>query len=275
MARAVVRKIYNRTNRRHTKSPSEQLPQRLWLVDCTKREITDWSADKSYLALSYLWGNSHTALQSMNREAKMRLLVNRELPQTIEDAIQAVLGLKHQFLWVDMICVSPEDKHHQIQQMHLIYENAIASIVTLDSPNADFGIYGISRPRCYKQISKKIKNFSLISVPPSIQAMCQASEWVRRGWTYQDALLSSRCIFFTRFEAYFTCREGTRRESIVASAPLQGAIGPQLLGASVPYIPGERDPSDILLGAFVLSFDLYKQRHLSYEQDTLSAYKGI
>jgi hypothetical protein len=42
----------------------------------------------------------------------------------------------------------------------------------------------------------------------------QSSAWITRGWTYQEAVLSRRCLFFTDEQVYFVCKQMTCCEAI-------------------------------------------------------------
>jgi hypothetical protein len=52
----------------------------------------------------------------------------------------------------------------------------------------------------------------------TLKQQISASKWVTRAWTYQEAILSPRCIYFTQHQVYFECNVDQRCESIVDSS---------------------------------------------------------
>ncbi|PMD50907.1 uncharacterized protein K444DRAFT_495410, partial [Hyaloscypha bicolor E] len=126
-------------------------------------------------------------------------------PQTIEDAMSAVRNLGQRYLWVDRFCIwQSENKHLQIQNMDQIYRNALTTIVAADADGAESGLRGVSCPR-RAQFSLHTNAGILVSTFPHVSHPLLSSTWVTRGWTYQEALLSRSCLFFTENQVYFAC----------------------------------------------------------------------
>ena len=50
-----------------------------------------------------------------------------------------------------------------------------------------------------------IGNARLVTVLPTLQQQIDRSKWATRAWTYQEAVLSPRNIYFTHDQVYFAC----------------------------------------------------------------------
>ena len=48
---------------------------------------------------------------------------------------------------------------------------------------------------------------------PSLKTSIKSAFWHSRGWTFQEYMLSSRCLVFTRNQVYFTSRDGQCSEA--------------------------------------------------------------
>ena len=173
-----------------------------------------------YLALSYVWGKRHTA-QSVHdatlRTGSPNLGVN--LPLTIEDAILVVQKSGYRYLWVDRYCIQQHDnieKQHQIRQMANIYSNAVATICALGA-HSNTGIAGVSALR-KSQYRFQSQNYVLVKClwpEAQLQYHLQNSTWATRGWTFQEPLLSKRCLFFTPEAVILVCHKSTLGEALV------------------------------------------------------------
>lgn len=101
-------------------------------------------ARKHNVALSYVWG------QVTIHRIKNGVLP-RSLPRTIEDAIELTLALGYHYIWVDQVCIDPDDatkKHGQIRSMGRIYGEAELTLVAASGDDAHHGLPGVaSHPR--------------------------------------------------------------------------------------------------------------------------------
>ncbi|KAF1997496.1 heterokaryon incompatibility, partial [Amniculicola lignicola CBS 123094] len=126
-------------------------------------------------------------------------------PRTLEQAILVARELDILYLWIDSICIDQDDrvaKSEQISIMDRIYEGAAVTIVALDGENADSGLPGVTDdpPRMVQEYinpNNEVQSSILLSRCPSFQAQLDNSVWMKRGWTYQEGMLSSCCLFFT------------------------------------------------------------------------------
>ncbi|KAH8707084.1 heterokaryon incompatibility protein-domain-containing protein, partial [Phaeosphaeriaceae sp. PMI808] len=234
-----------------------------------------------YFALSYVWGvpkpntETHGAISPYSTQ-----LLRAELPQVIQDAIQVVKNLREvgqRYLWVDKFCIDQnnlKDKHHQIKSMDAVYENAVATIVAASGDGADCGLPGVGPVPRSPQPTACTNGKRLVSTLPHVSIALKDTIWMSRGWTYQEAMLSRRCIVFTDLQVYFICRKSTQCEAMNKHDSLR-APGDELPSAlfeprvlSGPRIKG-------VLELFSDHVSQYTKRRLTQETDALDAFKGI
>ena len=160
--------------------------------------------------------------------------------------------------------------------MGLVYESALATIVAVAGSDSEYGLPGVSRARRtppYVKTRFGILRTTLCHMSHHISR----SVWVTRGWTYQEAFLSRRCLFFTEDQVYFACKASTCCESVLQSPlsqsdPSHEALDPGLmkLNSQVSCQIMRRKRPEL---ADHLSE--YTSRSLSYDTDGLNAFKGF
>ncbi|KHE83158.1 HET-domain-containing protein [Neurospora crassa] len=184
-------------------------------IDCTTRNIVDLRPGDSYIALSYVWGNQPLV------ENKGSRVLPTHAPKVIEDAMIVVKELGQQYLWVDQYCINQhddQDKHAQIKNMDRIYEGSYATIVAFSGVDSSSGLPGVSGTPRMPQHRFTSSKVTLLGFTPSITRQSfEASIWMKRGWTFQEALLSRRLLIFTQEQVYFVCSRGWWVESSTPS----------------------------------------------------------
>ncbi|RAK95542.1 HET domain-containing protein, partial [Aspergillus ibericus CBS 121593] len=256
-------------------------PFALKVIDCQTRKILPLKPDWDYYALSYVWGPPRPEDIIDGTQGRQKTLPARVHP-SIEDAITVVKNLGGRYLWIDKYCINQDDaqeKHDQISRMDLIYSGAYATIIAAGSDITQSGLPGVGTvPRLHQPqaVSGKTR---LVSTLPSIRQALTRSPWITRGWTFQEVILSRRCLFFTDYQVYFMCSEATHCESTIISQPLKhtsyNVLDPDRfthLGAGdakyyswMPPRPWE----------FRTHLTHYSSRNLSYESDAINAFRGI
>lgn len=258
-------------------------PRGARVIDCTTREIVDLVANMQYLALSYVWGNPLTsqAVQALSVKGQsVRLIENA--PQTIEDAITVTKRLGYNFLWIDRYCIPQHnhaEKKDQIDQMASIYSYAIATICATGE-DANSGLYGVSKDR---KLQHKVISRGLVKCPwPEfhIREHLKVSKWSTRGWTYQEPLLSKKCLFFTPETVVQVCHTRTFEEAISVEYNLTSCftnrtvvLSSSLFMARLPLCMSVLLPRSQL--AFTQAVQQYQKRDFSYDSDSLDAFEGF
>jgi len=242
------------------------------VIDCWTRKIVPLTEGSVYLALSYVWGKGTQDL-AMQQEMQDGDLPS-SVPHTIEDALFVVRQLGRRYLWVDRYCIwTSEDKHTQIQNMNHIYQGALTTIVALHSENAASGLPGVSLSR-NEQFRLQTNVGMVVSTFPHLSYQIFRSSWATRGWTYQEALLSQSCIFFSGDQVYFACKQNLESEAVRQSGSGRQleALAPRLLN----YDEHLRfKMANVNTSVFHEHIKAYTRRSLSFDSDALNAFRGI
>lgn len=176
------------------------------VIDCHSEPLVveekDWG--ETYAALSYVWGTSPEDLE--------------EWPKTVRDAVTVTKELGVRYLWVDRLCINqsdPDEKANLISRMTTIYEEASFTIVAAAGSGASFGLPGVgSTPRKPQPKYVLDSGNTLLSMLPDPRRDILEAEYWKRGWTYQEGVLSNRRIVFTENQVYWECRCMATHESV-------------------------------------------------------------
>jgi hypothetical protein len=247
----------------------------LRVIDVVQRSVVQTPPNCEYLTLSYVWGTAYhqkmRALKSNISELGHRgALSSPRLPKTIEDAIQACVYMIQQYLWVDALCIlqdDPEEKNSEILAMGDIYSGAILTIVASSGLHADSGLPGVSSVPRLEQFGAYLGGVELIELLPGIQSTVDCSVWNTRGWTFQERLLSKRCLYFTPSQVFFRCSKGLWSED-----PCRDTSDG--FGKYTPFQPLNLKTLEHPLREFAGRACDYNMRDLSNDSDALNAFNG-
>lgn len=254
----------------HANSQSGQI-NGLRLIDVTAMCIVRAPENCRYLALSYVWGKPDGIILQATRanisalETKGALL-KTQLPKTINNAIQVCEELGEPFLWVDSLCIIQDDselKHELIDAMDQIYSSAVLTIVAAGGDHADSGLPGVQQVRRTSQYTATVQGLHLMNVLPEMVETVGRSTWNTRGWTYQEWMLSPRCLYFTPLQVYYQCE----REAMYEDACF--ALGTSTLSRQQGSQPRSLDDM------YTQVVGDYTQRTLTYQSDIFNAFQGI
>ena len=256
----------------------------------SKRERTLRAAD--FVALSYVWGPPIpkapyiTTLENIlihrNPDGLARCL--DLLPQAVRDAIDLVRRLGFRYLWVDALCIVQNSERSwklNASVMDLIYSNAILTICAADGANSKTGLEAYKATSIAKDqhptSSAKYQNTAVCA--PGVRLMVshlaetsiRNSAWNSRAWTFQERLLSRRCLIFAEGRVFFQCRATTMSEDIVAEP--EGAGWSLDLVQAPPRMLRELDTRSFWV--YTNCVYLYSSRALTKQKDILAAFNGV
>ena len=242
------------------------------LIDVNRRCVVETQANCQFVALSYVWGRHPDPTKLFaTRSNRERLKIDGslselDLPKTVEDAIEACRQLGEDYLWIDRFCIIQddfEDKGHQIRAMAAIYSLAKFALIITDG-DSDSGIAGISRERTQTQMREQISGFAFISEPAEWREIIGGgSVWSTRGWTYQEAILPHRKLYFSESQAFFECATHVADER---GAVQQAMYSPHGLNGQ---------PWHNLYYTFYTHLALYRGRSLTNPDDVYNAIDGV
>jgi hypothetical protein len=262
----------------------------IYLIDVKNNRIVKGRSDLVYVALSYVWGGTEIFKSTMNNvEILMQhnglLKYEQNIPQLIKDAIQFTKNIGIRYIWIDALCIVQDDvssKHQQIRQMDIIYSHATLTLVTIHAVNTLSSIHGVrtgtrSQPRAIELVD----GVKLVTVPNSeLTDFTKISVHTSRGWTFQEQVLSTRCLHLGEKQAFFQCLTTIQSEiseedrvafsNLYALNPLAGEAmysDPDPLGVYPDWYP--------CIELYQFSVKRYLGRQLTYESDILPAFAGM
>ncbi|KAH8677945.1 heterokaryon incompatibility protein-domain-containing protein [Xylariales sp. PMI_506] len=252
----------------------------LRVVNVKTRRIGQAQRGCRYAALSYVWGAQQNASLEFTKS------VGSDVPATIDDTIDLTKSLGLEYLWVDRYCIRQghkQEKHDQIQQMDLIFQNAEVTIVAAAGADPTFGLPGAGRTTRKRQPQGQVGKYNLVSSMRAPLIVVQGSVWATRAWTYQEAVCSRRCLIFTEEQVHFECRQVHCRETINADlAPAKhnffhksvaGGSRSSGGGGMMEVVSGlsrSLSPKDLRV-----HINAYSRRRLTYESDALNGLLGV
>ena len=208
---------------------------------------------------------TRAAFTSMTKENGLQASA---MPQTIEDAMSVCSQLEFDYLWVDRLCIiqdDQEDRTSQIAAMGDIYSSTSLVLIVAYGNNMDFGIPGVSRPRPSVQRHVEVAGLQVTNIVEDPWED-ELAKWSTRGWTYQEAILARRRLYFTNRRAYFEC--GT-------SCCHEDAYNPETRLLTYASHRFSQEGETSRFETFARHLLYYSTRNLSYHSDVYHAFTGI
>lgn len=276
-------------NHRHTSCRNGEMtsrtPKGIFLVDTDRWSLFQVSDPQtyqaSYVAMSYVWGNSNQPQLSstvLGEWLQPGNLKNVPVPETIKDAIYLTAALGYRYLWVDSLCIvqdQPAMRHQQIAQMHLIYHNAVFTIIAANASSCGEGLHGVSIGES-RLIGRGLWNFTntkIMKIPAEPRYILEASTWRTRGWTFQEELCSRRALIFLPNIVMFSCLERTWREDVhLEDEKTEVSCGRML---SVINVTQRGLPQYEIVSMFRDLVNQYTNRTLTRVDDIENAFAGV
>ncbi|KAK1750458.1 heterokaryon incompatibility protein-domain-containing protein [Echria macrotheca] len=249
-------------------------------IDNARLVVTTSNQAPPYVALSYVWGGVASIKTTLSNFTHLRQKgaldgVYAQLPRVVRDAITLVRGLGLGHLWVDVLCVVQDDytnKPIMLSHMGRIYSWALLTIVAACGSDAADGLVGVA-PGSRSPIltlTTPLEGVDVLGRPPALADMLRVSQYETRGWTFQERVLSTRCLYISDQQMYFQCRATIEQEDGFYSGSVS-SVNP-LLSSATQFTTTTRYD---LFETYMLLVKLYSQRQLTYECDVLDAFQGI
>ncbi|KAF2125639.1 HET-domain-containing protein [Dothidotthia symphoricarpi CBS 119687] len=257
------------------------LPKHFKLIDIDKMCIVDASESHRFVAFSYVW-SVHGGVRSLqlvqsniDQLSQPGGLELHQLPEQIFDAILLCKELNEHWIWIDRLCIVQDDevsKQVQIDAMDAIYGRATFTLVAAVDPSKAVGLPGVQgRPRAsFLDNDTRLYNAEGCKIDLNFFVAVDDSNWNMRGWTFQERLLSKRCIYITKYQVYFTCSHVLIQEELGKFSRKDDHIISPPSHFSVPAIHELRTKRSYLDCACH-----YTARNLSYASDIEKAFTGV
>ncbi|KAF2117694.1 heterokaryon incompatibility protein-domain-containing protein [Lophiotrema nucula] len=266
------------------------------LIDVVNNKLVDGTNIERYVALSYVWGgwgganvflgsthSHHVVMRTGEFPLGAFQLQDKRLPKTIKQAMDLTRSIGEKYLWCDALCVTQEESEasnrvrvRQISQMDKIYSRAVFTIVVLSGKHGDEMIPGVQRGsrQPIVTVSRPDVGLAFIARTPDVGLLAKDTVYQSRAWTFQEQLLSRRCLFITESQVYFNCTVGCFREDEdVFSRLTSTSLPPQPTVSASTLWPMLQNSDPVQLYYKIVTD--YTTRKLTKHTDVLNAFQGI
>ncbi|KAK6853594.1 heterokaryon incompatibility protein [Apiospora arundinis] len=191
-----------------------------------------------FVTLSHCWGNPEKTpmleLKPYNIVAftdPTKGIRKEQLPQNFKDAVDVAILLKAQYIWIDSLCILQDGEEFKTegQFMHLVYRNSYCNLAAAASGDCEGGFF---RER------QKVDKFGGDIVETSETSVFGRGRWrvfpsevwsdhllmdplYRRGWVFQERMLSPRILHFASGQVFWDCASTTACEVLPGGLPWQ------------------------------------------------------
>ncbi|KAG6239962.1 hypothetical protein E4U25_000116 [Claviceps purpurea] len=249
----------------------------MYLIDCVERRLVHAKSTDRYATLSYVWGSAdprHSSpegqaqLLKSNIDAYQLTIPEKDIPQTILDAIWLTkkLGIRH--LWVDRLCIVHDDEKDRMEHVeHMAYVlcNAYMAIIAAHG-DVNTGILPLDPRRPIRTPKQG---------PREHGELLQTSKWNSRAWTLQERIYARRAVFFFEDAMTWECHcdlwQGGATNVMKTPKGKKSACTNRLSNSVFAY---RHSPWPDLDEYARLVMD-YSVRRVTLVDDTLMAFAGI
>ncbi|KAH7073827.1 heterokaryon incompatibility protein-domain-containing protein [Paraphoma chrysanthemicola] len=240
-----------------------------------------------YACLSHCWGEIQPLRTTSMPKGTLMDYKQRirwdDLPKTFQDAITVTRKVGVQYIWIDSLCIIQDDaKDWQIQSalMAEIYQNAVVTIAGSASSGAYQGLFReadpvhIDRPFSGDPVPNILEKVRTRKALPHSAAELPL---MKRGWVFQERLLSSRYLHFGPNELIWECME--RLVCECGTLSFEAAYSSRWLGPKGRMNPVSlsvlKDVPNGVSDTWQAAVADYSGMKLSYPEDIFPAISGI
>lgn len=262
--------------------PSPQL----FLVDVRKNCLVQSTTKARYVALSYVWSKdeslklSTSNIVSLQQPGALRV-ARPPIASVIAEAMHIVEKIGETYLWVDALCIVQDDNGMTsglVDSMDQVYGYAVLTIIAGTVNGATLGAH---RDGCSSQAIEKVQGLRLVSALPDIKTVTSRSRWSTRAWTFQEAILSRRCLIFTEQQLYFRCLIDYCCEDVIEGSSRKVDLHPARPQVPLSSLESLLSPSlqnrmeGKAFEKYVLLIREYSSRQMTFPNDVIRAFTGI
>lgn len=211
-------------------------PARSSLVRLIESADNPTILDNRYATLSYCWGPPPITFKRLLTTDLISMKAGIEigkLPKTFQHAIEATTRLGLSLIWIDALCIiqdSEEDWKVESMMMSQVYSCGYVNLAAAASPDAYGGLFRDRYPFSMNPIGLEIKwpgylTSCAICVPTDPwKSGVNQSPLLRRGWVFQERLLSVRTVYFGEDQLYWECGELCASEMYPVGGPWDASL---------------------------------------------------
>ena len=178
--------------------------------------LCDSGIFRQYVTLSHCWGNAVTIQTTTETlPAHKDQIPLDKLTKTFRDAVMITRNLGFSYLWIDSLCIiqnDPKDWETESARMADIYGNSVLTIAASSSENSQAGCL-FSRdvtPRIALNYPSNTRPAGFVYVRRALKSFKETVDsgpLSRRGWVYQERLLSRRILHYCQDQLHWECQE--------------------------------------------------------------------
>jgi hypothetical protein len=147
-----------------------------------------------------------------------------KLPKTFRDAVNVTRALGIQYIWIDSLCIVQDDMgdwEQEAAKMASIYEGSFLTLAAVDSYNSNGGLFleTVTPPVHFEFRPRAASGSKTAFIRTLLQPRSNYDKLhlhnaplYRRGWVFQEMMLSPRSIHFREHQMYWRCAAGLRSE---------------------------------------------------------------
>ncbi|KAK5467513.1 hypothetical protein LTS15_000486 [Exophiala xenobiotica] len=236
-----------------------------------------------YVALSYVWGQPEAGKPQPYVTLRENILLHQnhgglqgayhDFPKAIKEAIDLVPRLGMRYIWIDSLCIVQDSFRSwnlNARIMHMIYGFASLTICAADGEDASTGLEAMSVDSA-NQIQGNCAPGVTLMISRSPETAIRGSRWNQRAWTFQERLLSRRCVIFAEKRVYFQCRSASMSQDIYAHG--RGtAWSLDSIHAPLQMLKEFRVRA---IWFYINCVSMYTSRQLTKSRDILAAFNGV
>jgi hypothetical protein len=180
-------------------------------------QSSEINGELKYITLSHRWTDDTKKAQLIKSKesAFSSSMPLRDWPLLFQDTVSIARQLHIQYVWIDSLCIiqnSSEDKAIQVQLMDKIYANGVLNLAAVEAPARSSGLGAYRNPLKLAPciLSRRVSTsdtslqYFLCWRPDDFIINVDKSPLYRRGWTFQERLLSKRTLHLGH-QLYWEC----------------------------------------------------------------------
>ncbi|CAN9357824.1 unnamed protein product [Alternaria alternata] len=247
--------------------------------------------DEKYIAVSYRWGATNNLLTTTKTSKLFHTSIAwDQLPKTFRDAVEIARELDISYIWIDSLCIvqdDPDDWETESAKMADIYNGAFLTIMAASASDSQGGFFQ-DRPAIremvvlpYTDASGSTElNVFVGKELPGYEDIVFNGPLFRRGWVFQERLMSKRKLIFGQDQTYWECNTKVQSESTIRRrdkfAELNRPHNDLFLALSDPSYRMDKtwnrtSPEDLWMDLV----SQYSLCSLTYETDRLPSLSGL
>ncbi|KAI3585178.1 heterokaryon incompatibility protein-domain-containing protein [Fusarium oxysporum f. sp. albedinis] len=246
-----------------------------------------------YIALSHRWGAVQPLmlLESL-RDTFFKNIPFDTIPPTFQDAIRLANALEVEYIWIDSLCIIQDSKDDwQTEATHMASVYSLA-YVTISATAAQDSAAGLREQHLMlKHPCEIIPSWTGFEnqIPPvpvrivNRSAFCDAvlaQPLFRRGWVFQEWILSPRTIHVARDQLWWTSASDMTSGGFAANETCEGFdfdVHREYIHTMAPgtIYSMESQSEESLQLVWHTLLQEYMSRSLTFESDRLVAFAGI